>query len=457
MQYSTSIFVFHRDLRLHDNTGLLKALEQSEQVVPLFIATPQQLEHNKYKGDHAVQFLVESLKDLDEDLQKKGSKLYIAQGTTHEVLNDIIAQTKAQVVCSNFDYTPFAKERDAKVAEVCAASSIPFKQFHDALLVPPGTFTTKQGGVYTVFTPFMRRAREEPVAAVQSNTAKKYYTKVIERCTTDWSTLFDYSHNDNVKINGGRTVALNALRNVEELQAYKEKRDIPALDATTHLSAHHKFGTISVRETYHAVRELFDHNHSLINELYWRDFFTHIAYHFPHVFGGAFHKKYNALQWSKNEAHFEAWCQGNTGFPIIDAGMRELNTTGYMHNRVRMITASFLVKDLHIDWQKGERYFAQKLIDYDPAVNNGNWQWAASTGCDAQPYFRIFNPWLQQKKFDADCTYIKRYVPELADCTPKEIHNLASAQASMFSSYPAPIVDHKTESARAKDLYKAVA
>ena len=188
--------------------------------------------------------------------------------------------------------------------------------------------------------------------------------------------------------------------------------------------------------------------------MYWRDFFTHIAFHFPHVFGTAFHEKFQKIIWPFNQKKFTAWCEGETGFPIVDAGMRELNATGYMHNRVRMIVGSFLTKDLHIDWRLGEKYFAEKLVDYDPAVNNGNWQWVASTGCDAQPYFRIFNPWLQQQKFDAECIYIKRWVPELDNLSPKSIHNLYKLNQNGPNQYPTPIVDHAIESQKAKTFYK---
>ncbi|MBW3021154.1 FAD-binding domain-containing protein, partial [Candidatus Woesearchaeota archaeon] len=209
-------------------------------------------------------------------------------------------------------------------------------------------------------------------------------------------------------------------------------------------------GTISIREIYSSFKENFQE--VLINEVYWRDFFTHIIYHFPNVLDGAFKNKYDKIKWDNDKKLFQKWCEGKTGFPIVDAGMRELNTTGYMHNRVRMIVASFLVKDLHINWQWGEKYFAQNLIDYDPAVNNGNWQWAASTGCDAQPYFRIFNPWSQQEKFDRDCEYIKKWVPELKDLTSYEIHNLYKNHN--LKNYPKPIVEHKEESQKAKEMFK---
>ena len=239
---------------------------------------------------------------------------------------------------------------------------------------------------------------------------------------------------------------------------YDEERNYPSLSATTGLSAYNKFGLCSVREFFYAVVDQFSEGHTLISELYWRDFFTHIGFHHPKVFGHCFHEKYEKLHWKNDESLFQCWCEGRTGFPIVDAGMRELNATGYMHNRVRMIVASFLCKDLHIDWRWGERYFAQKLIDYDPCVNNGNWQWAASTGCDAQPYFRIFNPWLQQKKFDKEALYIKKWIPNLNNLSSSSIHNLYKEKARQKNSsdYPAPIVDHFVESKKAKEMFAAL-
>nr|WP_280954397.1 deoxyribodipyrimidine photo-lyase [Methanohalophilus levihalophilus] len=261
--------------------------------------------------------------------------------------------------------------------------------------------------------------------------------------------------NENLYSKGGRENGLEILDNPKRFENYQDERDYPALDATTGLSAHNKFGTVSIREVYHCLADEFGKNHPLITQLYWRDFFTHLAYNNPHVFGHSFRKKYDSLKWIDDKDSFRKWCEGKTGFPIVDAGMRQLNTTGYMHNRVRMIAASFLVKDLHIDWRWGERYFAQHLVDYDPCVNNGNWQWAASTGADSQPYFRIFNPWLQQTKFDKDCEYIKTWVPELADVDPKRIHRLGHDEKHRIPDYPAPIVDHSREREQSLFMFKS--
>ncbi len=295
----------------------------------------------------------------------------------------------------------------------------------DALLHEPDACLKPNGQPYSVYTPFFNRASSLQVAAPSDNRYRNYYQHPLRESSHNTLNELLKIKNPQLAVNGGRKQALKLLAQIPQFRHYDTDRNFPAKNATTHLSAHHKFGTISIRESYAAIKAAFNQHHTLIRELYWRDFFTHVAFHFPNVFGHSFHAEYDAIPWQGSNEHFELWCEGRTGFPIVDAGMRELNETGYMHNRVRMITASFLTKDLHIDWRLGEKYFAQKLVDYDPAVNNGNWQWSASTGCDAQPYFRIFNPWLQQEKFDPECVYIKRFVPELAGVPTKNLHQLA--------------------------------
>jgi deoxyribodipyrimidine photo-lyase len=320
----------------------------------------------------------------------------------------------------------------------------------------PETITKKDGSYYSIFTAFYKKAVmfnvQDPAkqqngdwfnSAIKNSESTAIFTKILSK------------KNKQIAMSGGRKEGLHILKQLETLKNYNHDRDYPAI-TTSHLSAHLKFGTISVRETYHAIIEHLGRRHPLLRQLYWRDFFTHIGYHKPTVFGHAYHEKYNKLRWNNDKKLFAAWCAGTTGFPIVDAGMRELNTTGFMHNRVRMIVASFLVKDLHINWLWGEKYFAQQLVDYDPAINNGNWQWCASTGCDAQPYFRIFNPWLQQKKFDRDCSYIKKWIPELRDYDNKIIHNYFKDNSPHIESYPKSIVDHTQESKLAKKWYREV-
>ncbi len=446
-RYSCSLFIFRRDLRLYDNTALLQALEDSEHVIPCFIFDPHQVtEKNHYRSTNALQFMLESLADLKEQLKEHNGHLYLFYGTPHEVIKQLFETARFDAVFVNQDYTPYSLERDAHIEKACKQLKIDFNSYHDLLLHAPDSVLTQAGKPYTVFTPFYRAALKMPVTEPRGNNHKNYYAHKILAEKDPREILNDF--NKEIFVHGGRENGLKILKHIDSFQEYENTRDLPELK-TTGLSAHNKFGTISIREEFHTMVKHLGPMHMLVRQLYWRDFYTQIAAHFPRVFGHSYLEKYENLHW-KNDPHlFKLWCQGKTGFPIVDAGMRQLNTTGWMHNRVRMIVASFLTKDLHIDWRLGEKYFAQKLVDYDPAVNNGSWQWAASTGCDPQPYFRIFNPWLQQQKFDPECTYIKRWVPELAEISPKTIHALASQKIDI-PNYPKPIVDHAKQSAYTK-------
>jgi len=455
LPYKKSLFIFRRDLRLDDNTGLRAALEQSDAVIPCFIFDPRQVgEKNPYRSANAIQFMIESLEDLDEQLHAKKGKLYLFYGEAEKIIAQLITKEKIDAVFLNQDYTPFSIKRDQAISKACHQHNVAFHAEHDALINPPETIMTGNGTPYAVFTAFWKKSRIVPVEQPIKIKHTNFYIKAI-------STSFAHkelekkilpTRNKLIASHGGRDQAFKILNKISNFMQYPSTHDIPSIP-TTHLSAHLKFGTISVREAYSKIAKELGAGHPLIRQLYWRDFFTYVAYHSPFVFGHAYHEKYDNLAWSYSKKAFQAWCEGKTGFPIVDAGMRELNTTGFMHNRVRMVVASFLTKDLHIDWRWGEKYFATQLVDYDPAVNNGNWQWAASTGCDAQPYFRIFNPWLQQKKFDPACTYIKTWVPELADVNKKTIHNWFKNDA-IINGYPRPIIDHAIESRIAKEMYR---
>lgn len=436
-KYKLSLFIFRRDLRLEDNSGLIAALKKSERVILCFIFDERQVINHDYFSQKAFRFMLESLDELQRAITKKKGALYFFKGKSENITEKMLTHFPIDAVFINRDYTPFSKTRDEAILSVAKKYNRDFFICSDLLLHEPEEVLKKDGSPYIVYTPFMKKSREffvkNPVVFSLSN----FYTEEISYSDNNFLDAYLKKYNDQLIMPGGRKAGLKLLQQIFALQNYAIDRDILSLNATSHLSPHHKFGTISIRETYYQIMESMK-NSILVNELYWRDFFTHIAFHFPHVFQGAFHTKYNRIKWSNNLNHFQRWCDGETGFPIVDAGMRELNETGLMHNRVRMITASFLVKDLHINWQWGEKYFAQKLIDYDPAVNNGNWQWAASTGCDAQPYFRIFNPLLQQKRFDPDFLYVKKWVPEYVD----------------LLKYPDPIVDHAAESQISKLLFK---
>lgn len=451
--YSLALHVFRRDLRLQDNTALISALQSAKQVMPCFIFDPRQIEKNDYKSDNCIQFMVNSLKELDERLKEKNSRLYYFYGIAEKVIQELLETYPIEALFINRDYTPFSLNRDKAIQQICQKKAVHFNCYSDALLHEPEQVSKNDQTPYTIFTPFFRKAQTLAVSAPKKNVYDNYYYLPIPIADRTSVNNLSLKNNVNLWLKGGREEGRKLLRKIIDLKDYKNIRDFPSVNGTSHLSAHNKFGTLSIREVYATIVSGFGKHHGLIQELYWRDFFTHIGFHFPHVFGSAFHKQYNHISWSQNTKKFASWCNGETGFPIVDAGMRELNTTGYMHNRVRMIVASFLTKDLHIDWRQGEKYFAQKLVDYDPAVNNGNWQWAASTGCDAQPYFRIFNPWLQQQKFDHDCLYIKKWVPELVPLPAKVIHALGKGKANLMTHYPPPIVDHAIQSQKAKLLY----
>lgn len=455
--FQMALFIFRRDLRLEDNIGLVFALRNAQNVIPCFIFTPEQINHNPYRSDHCLQFMIESLEDLEQQLEKKAGRLFLFFEKPETIVRECIEKLGVDAVVVNRDYSPYSVERDQKIDAVCKHQGVPFHSFDDALLHPIADTLKSDGKPYTIFTPFYRNAIRLTVPACTANRYHNYASDSIAFAQSNalYRQILPKRAN---QLSGGRKAALKILKDLKRFSEYKAMRDFPAMNATTHLSAHLKFTTCSAREAYHAIATQLGPHSNLIRSLYWRDFFTSIAFHFPEVFKGAFHRKFNRIRWNNDRAFFKRWCEGKTGFPIIDAGMREMNETGYMHNRVRMITASFLVKDLHIDWRWGERYFAQTLIDYDPAVNNGNWQWAASTGCDAQPYFRIFNPWLQQMKFDPECLYIKRWVPELSALPGQVIHKWYLEEVHDHClTYPSPLVDHFTEAKIALEAYKKAA
>lgn len=455
-KFARALFIFRRDLRLSDNTALAAAAHEAEEVVPCFIFDPRQYEEeNSYRSLPGLQFLIESLNDLEESISSLKGKLYYGDGKAEEVIPALALHLDCDAIFFNKDYTPFSKNRDLKISKAAASKDIMCHSYDDALLIAPDKATKIDATPYTVFTPFYKKMSQIHIPLPHRTPSIKWHvlTTIPRFISTSKPKNLSSLFNDNLCIQGGRTKGKQLLKKaLDEQHTYLKTRDLMA-ESTTKLSAHLKFGTLSIREVYHSFTKHFTPGHGLIRQLYWRDFFTDIAYHFPHVFGHSFNTKYEAVRWSHNKTAFERWCSGTTGFPIVDAAMRELNTTGFMHNRGRMIVASFLTKDLHIDWRWGEQYFATKLIDYDPAVNNGSWQWAASTGCDAQPYFRIFNPWLQQKKFDPSAQYIKQWVKELENEKPDVIHN--GYQGSKINSkYPLPMVEHSVESKIAIERFK---
>lgn len=437
-----TLFIFRRDLRLQDNLGLIESVKESDEVYTCFIFTPEQIDNNPYMNKKSVNFMLQCLEELGSEIEKSGGKLYFFHGKPEE----IAVKYDIDAVHVNRDYTPYSIQRDLAIKEMCTKKKIIFRQFDDNLLVSPGKVLTNSQTPYVKYTPFFRKCNEEKIAEPRIEKLKiaKFKENVIE-----YKPKFE---EEKASISGGRKEALKILSDLGKFKNYSIERDYPSKSGTTHLSAYIKFGVISVREAYHAVFSKFGKEHTLIRELFWREFYYHIIHHFPRVIGHSFIKKYDFLDWSHDKETFQKWCDGKTGFPIVDAGMRELNATGWMHNRVRMIVASFLTKDLLIDWRWGEKYFAQKLVDYDPAVNNGSWQWASSTGCDSQPYFRIFNPWLQGEKYDPNCDYIKKWIPELREVPNKDIHSLYKIKVP---NYPSPIVEHSKQAELTKKLFKS--
>lgn len=465
-----AIMLFRRDLRTYDNTALIAALD-THQVLPVFILDPRQIASHPFRSEFGLQFLAQAVSHLSREFQSRyNTPLLVLHGKAEEVLEILLKNFTASAVFINRDYTPFSRTRDQAIKDLCCRLNIEFRQYADALLVEPERNLKSDRTPYTVFTPYFKSAQRLLIPPPRNLPRDPNLIRQLDMSLPDQinglpilEKLLKISPSSPLQSPSIQPFTDPAPETVAKLVArsntlrnYSAERDNPAIQSTSGLSAHLKFGTVSARALQHAWSRELGTAAPLIRQLHWRDFFYQIAFHFPHVFGAPFHRVYTELKWDTDQSKFQAWCNGETGFPIVDAGMRQLNSTGYMHNRVRMIVASFLTKDLHIDWREGERYFATKLIDYDPCVNNGSWQWSASTGCDAQPYFRIFNPWLQQQKFDPNCEYIKRWVPEL-ECAPADqIHHLDEPLAPPIGRYRRPIVDHKVEKIVAEERFSDV-
>ncbi|WP_292008449.1 deoxyribodipyrimidine photo-lyase [Chryseobacterium sp.] len=396
-----NIFWFRRDLRLEDNVGLYHALHSGLKIVPVFIFDTEILNGLQNKNDIRVDYIHQALQSIHQELKKHNSGLYVYYGTSMEAFKEIIRNFNVRQVFCNRDYEPQAIKRDRQIADFLMKHHIQLKDFKDQVIFEKNDILKNDLSPYTVFTPYSKKWKAN--------------LKNIETVTASRVHFAHYNGPSEIislKEIGFEKTYLKFTEpqlNGDIINSYGKYRDFPAMDHTTHLGAALRFGTISIRK---CVQYAAKHNEVWLNELIWREFFMQILYHFPHVVHQCFKKKYENIVWRNNEDEFNTWCEGKTGYPIVDAGMRQLNETGFMHNRVRMITASFLTKYLLIDWRWGEAYFAEKLLDYDLASNNGNWQWAAGCGCDAAPYFRIFNPYEQAKKFDKDSQYIRNWLPE---------------------------------------------
>jgi deoxyribodipyrimidine photo-lyase len=425
-----AIFWLRRDLRLHDNAGLYHALRSGLPVLPLFIFDKNILNALETKHDRRVAFIHQTIRDIQYALNETGSGMIVEYGTPKAVWVKILDEYNVAEVYTNHDYEPYATERDGDIADALQKRNITFKTFKDQVIFEKGEILSGQNTPYTVFTPYSRAWRAKcDDFFLSSYPTKKYFKNFFQTNIKSVPSLEDMGFKTTDEPVPSSTVSGDVLKK------YEEQRNYPALAGTTHIGMHLRFGTVSIREMARMARA---HSDTWLNELIWRDFYHQILWNFPKVGKGqAFRAEYDNIKWRNNEEEFKAWCEGKTGYPLVDAGMHELNETGFMHNRVRMVTASFLTKHLLIDWRWGEAYFAEKLLDYDLAANNGGWQWAAGSGTDAAPYFRIFNPTAQAEKFDSKGVYIKKWVPELNSL-----------------DYPAPIVDHKFARERCLKAYK---
>jgi deoxyribodipyrimidine photo-lyase len=424
-----SIFWFRRDLRLYDNTAMYYALQEDEPVLPLFIFDSEILDDLKDKSDARVNFIHDQLSDINQHLKEIGSGVLVKHGKPEEIFKSLIEEYDIQSVFTNRDYEPYALERDRKVDNILQYKGIGFYDFKDHVIFEKEEILTGGNEPYKVFTPFKNKWLEK----LESGHLHPY--KISLNKTNCHQFQAKLPSLEDIGFKQSDIPMPEKKFESSVIKKYDTERDFPAKNGTSRLGIHLRFGTISIREAVKHAKKL---NDTWLNELIWRDFYSMILANFPHVVKNAFKPKYDAIPWRKNKEDFQKWCEGRTGYPIVDAGMRELNETGYMHNRVRMITASFLTKHLLIDWRWGEAYFAEKLLDYELASNNGGWQWAAGTGTDAQPYFRIFNPYSQTDKFDKNKAYINKWVPEVNT-----------------SEYPQPIVEHKEARQRALDTYKS--
>lgn len=427
-----NIFWFRRDLRLNDNAGLYHALKSNSPVLPVFIFDKNILDQLEDKKDRRVEFIHKSLLEIQEALIKMGSSLLVYYDYPENAWKEILEKYEVEKVFTNHDYEPYAIKRDRSVEQFLSSRSVSFHPYKDQVIFEKEEVVKDDGKPYTVFTPYSKRWKARlNEFYLKPYPTENYFGNFYKSSPNPIPSLkeMDFEEVD-------RPFPSQQIKE-DIVKKYSQQRDYPGIEGTTKMGVHLRFGTVSIRQLAQVASQL---NETYLNELIWRDFYHMILWHFPRVGEGkSFKPEYDFIEWRNNEKEFESWCEGQTGYPIVDAGMRELNETGYMHNRVRMIVASFLTKHLLIDWRWGEAYFAKKLLDFDLAANNGGWQWAAGSGCDAAPYFRVFNPYLQTQKFDPDLKYIRRWVPELEEF-----------------NYPRPIVEHEIARKRCLEAYGKV-
>jgi deoxyribodipyrimidine photo-lyase len=430
MKQKINIFWFRRDLRLHDNTGLYHALNSNLPVLPVFIFDIEILEKLPI-NDARINFIYNNIQKLKTAVEKKGSSVKTFFCKPLEAFNRLCKEFTVEKVFTNKDYEPYATKRDSEIDGFLDSKGIQFLLFKDHVIFEENEVVKDDGNPYTVFTPYSKKWKsgiEKKMLAENPSDKDKYLKNLLKTNPFKFPELKELGFERSTRSFPESEIPETVISN------YGETRNLPAVKGTSRLGVHLRFGTISIRRLTKVAQNL---SEVFLNELIWRNFFIDILWHFPHVVENTFKPKYDFIDWRNNENEFKKWCNGETGFPLVDAGMRELNESGFMHNRVRMLTAGFLAKHLLIDWRWGEAYFAEKLLDFELASNNGNWQWAAGCGCDAAPYFRIFNPETQQKKFDPESKYILKWIPEYGT-----------------TGYPPPMVDHKFARERALRTYK---
>ena len=473
--YTQSLVWFRRDLRDYDHAALYHALKASKAVYCAFVFDTEILDLLTDKQDRRVEFIWESVKELKSALQAKGGDLIVLHGKARDEIPRLAKQLNVEAVFTNHDYEPSAITRDQAVTASLQSQAIAFHDFKDQVIFEKDEVLSMSNKPYSVFTPY----KNMWLKTVNDFYLKPYpvdlYTDHLAATPAEMSSelisleAMGFARTNLAQMrlptgmSGGKQLFDDFL---ERITFYKDKRDFPGVKGVSYLSVHLRFGTVSIRHLARTAMQIGGAGaQGWLNELIWRDFYFQILHHQPYVAEGkAFKAEFESLQFPNNVDYFKAWCDGKTGYPLVDAAMRQLNNTGFMHNRLRMVAASFLVKDLLIDWRWGERYFAEKLIDFDFSANNGGWQWAASTGCDAQPWFRIFNPVTQSERFDPQGKFIRKYVPELGACSDKEIHapwlintqRQAALKLNIGADYPLPIVDHSTQRELALSLYKNI-
>jgi deoxyribodipyrimidine photo-lyase len=468
-RYASSLCWFRRDLRSQDHAALYAALKASDRVFCVFVFDTEILDKLPDPGDRRVEFIRASVEELRRALEGLGGGLEVVHGPARTEIPRLAAERRVEAVFANHDYDPAAVARDEAVAGALARNGVAWLTRKDHVVFEKDEVLTQAGRPYTVFTPYKNAWLKKLEAFyLKGYPVAKYRGRLASARRRRLPSLADIGFEKTNLAELGIATGMSGAQRLfadfrRRMDRYHERRDFPALKGPSYLSVHLRFGTLSVREAARAAWLSRSRGAAVwLSELIWRDFYHMILHHFPHVVTRPFRREFDALAFPNDAQLFRAWCEARTGYPLVDAAMRQINQTGYMHNRLRMVTASFLVKDLLVDWRWGEQYFAEHLIDFDLAANNGGWQWAASTGCDAQPYFRIFNPVTQSRKFDPDGKFIRRYLPELAGCDDRSVHapwlmtqeEQREAGVVIGRDYPAPVVDHDVQRKLALALYQ---